>query len=69
MKEKLVWVEFIFDGDYSAEDWDRCEAVAAELIGDFSDEMNDTRYRVLPAPARIPLDADSLLVYRRFEEA
>jgi len=68
VEERLVWIEFIFDSGYSDEDWDRCEVVAAEVIADFSDERIDTRYRVLPPPARIARDEDSLEAYRRFEE-
>jgi hypothetical protein len=67
MKEKLVSLEFIFDSDYSDEDWDRCETVAAEIIGDFHDEVIDTKYQVIPPPARIPQGQDWLLVYQRFE--
>lgn len=68
-QDNLISLEFIFDGDYSEEDWVRCEAVAAAVIADFDDAMIDTLYRVLPLPARILMDQGKLTVYRRFEEA
>ena len=67
-EENAIFIEFIFDDDFSEEDFDRCELVATEVIADFSDAVIDARYTVLSPPARIPHDENSLPVYRRFEQ-
>lgn len=67
-KGNVIFIEFIFEADFSEEDFDRCEVVATEVVADYYDAMIDTRYMVLPPPARIPHDESSLTVYRRFEQ-
>ncbi|CAN7680932.1 hypothetical protein [Rhizobium sp. LjRoot254] len=67
-KGNIIFIEFIFEADFSEEDFDRCEVVATEVISDYSDAMIDTRFTVLPPPACIPHDESSVTVYRRFEQ-